>query len=149
MMDLVEQVHSTHHPVDFEGWYKDQKPEAVRFAKLFCSTRLPKFLNVCISLSPFIPLFLSPLSSFPFPSSPLVLSPLLHINSSVLVLREGDYQIRLAVPRRRHPHLCGHLTLLCHARYSRREEKESGGKGKRGAGEGRERNEEKKKKEEY
>jgi len=43
--DLVEEVHSTHHPVDKGGWYKDQVPESVRFAKTFCETRMPKFLE--------------------------------------------------------------------------------------------------------
>jgi len=43
--DLVEEVHSTHHPVDKGGWYKDQRPESIRFAEHFCKDRMPKFLK--------------------------------------------------------------------------------------------------------
>ena len=42
--DLVDEVHGTHHPIDSGLTYEDQKPEALRCAKAFCSTRLPKYL---------------------------------------------------------------------------------------------------------
>ena len=43
--DMVTEAHDTHHPVDTGSYYEDQKPEALRRAREFCSTRLPKFLN--------------------------------------------------------------------------------------------------------
>jgi glutathione S-transferase len=43
--DLVDEVHNTHHPVDGALFYEDQKPEALRCAQAFCSTRLPKYLQ--------------------------------------------------------------------------------------------------------
>ena len=43
--DMVTEAHDTHHPVDAGSYYEDQKPEALRRAREFCSTRLPKFLN--------------------------------------------------------------------------------------------------------
>ena len=43
--DLVDEVHNTHHPVDSALFYEDQKPEALRCAQAFCSTRLPKYLQ--------------------------------------------------------------------------------------------------------
>jgi len=43
--DMVTEAHDTHHPVDTGAYYEDQKPEALRRAREFCSTRLPKFLN--------------------------------------------------------------------------------------------------------
>ena len=42
--DLVDEVHGTHHPIASGLSYEDQKPEALRCAKAFCSTRLPKYL---------------------------------------------------------------------------------------------------------
>ncbi len=44
LCDLVDEVHDTHHPVDIGLTYQDQQPEALRCAKAFCSTRLPKYL---------------------------------------------------------------------------------------------------------
>ena len=43
--DMVTEAHDTHHPVDTGSYYEDQKPEALRRAREFCSTRMPKFLN--------------------------------------------------------------------------------------------------------
>ena len=43
--DMVTEAHDTHHPVDTGSYYEDQKPEALRRAREFCRTRLPKFLN--------------------------------------------------------------------------------------------------------
>ncbi|XAH25425.1 glutathione S-transferase [Xylophilus sp. GW821-FHT01B05] len=45
LCDLVVEAHDTHHPVGSGLYYEDQKPEALRRAQAFCSTRLPKFLN--------------------------------------------------------------------------------------------------------
>lgn len=42
--DLVDEVHDTHHPIDSDLTYEEQKPEALRCARAFCSTRLPKYL---------------------------------------------------------------------------------------------------------
>lgn len=43
--DLVTEAHDTHHPVDVNLHYEDQKPEAKRRALAFCSDRMPKFLG--------------------------------------------------------------------------------------------------------
>ncbi|MEP7099168.1 MAG: glutathione S-transferase [Burkholderiales bacterium] len=43
--DMVTEAHDTHHPVATNLYYEDQKPEALRRAKEFCSERLPKFLQ--------------------------------------------------------------------------------------------------------
>jgi glutathione S-transferase len=43
--DMVVEAHDTHHPVGIGLYYEDQKPEALRRAKEFCSERLPKFLQ--------------------------------------------------------------------------------------------------------
>jgi glutathione S-transferase len=43
--DMVAEAHDTHHPVDVELYYEDQKPEALRRAAAFCRKRLPKFLQ--------------------------------------------------------------------------------------------------------
>lgn len=43
--DMVAEAHDTHHPVGIGLYYEDQKPEAMRRAKEFCSTRIPKFLQ--------------------------------------------------------------------------------------------------------
>ena len=45
IMDLVFEVHETHHPVDTGLYYEDQKPEAKRRAKGFTAARIPKFLD--------------------------------------------------------------------------------------------------------
>ena len=42
--DLVDEAHHTHHPVASGLYYEDQKPEALRCAKAFCSERMPKYL---------------------------------------------------------------------------------------------------------
>lgn len=42
--DMVTEAHDTHHPVGVDLYYEDQKPEALRRAKEFCTARLPKFL---------------------------------------------------------------------------------------------------------
>ena len=43
--DLVDEVHSTHHPIASALPYEDQKPEALRRAEAFCGTRLPQYLQ--------------------------------------------------------------------------------------------------------
>jgi glutathione S-transferase len=43
--DMVTEAHDTHHPVGGSLYYEDQKPEAERRAKEFCSVRMPKFLQ--------------------------------------------------------------------------------------------------------
>ena len=43
--DWLVEVHDTHHPVGSGLYYEDQKPEALRRAKDFRDTRLPKFLG--------------------------------------------------------------------------------------------------------
>ncbi len=43
--DMVAEAHDTHHPVGAGLYYEEQKPEALRRAKEFCSTRMPKYLQ--------------------------------------------------------------------------------------------------------
>lgn len=43
--DLVGEAHDTHHPLSVNLYYEDQKAEAVRRARDFRQSRLPKFLN--------------------------------------------------------------------------------------------------------
>ena len=43
--DMVTEAHDTHHPLGAGLYYEDQKPEALRRAKEFCCTRLPKYLQ--------------------------------------------------------------------------------------------------------
>lgn len=43
--DLVAEAHDTHHPIDVELYYEDQKPEAQRRATGFRRDRIPKFLG--------------------------------------------------------------------------------------------------------
>ena len=43
--DMVAEAHDTHHPVGAGLYYEDQKPEALRRAKEFCSARMPKYLQ--------------------------------------------------------------------------------------------------------
>jgi len=43
--DIVSEAHDTHHPVGTGLYYEDQKPEALRSAKAFCTERIPKYLH--------------------------------------------------------------------------------------------------------
>ena len=43
--DMVTEAHDTHHPISGELHYEDQQPEALRRAKVFCQSRLPKYLR--------------------------------------------------------------------------------------------------------
>jgi glutathione S-transferase len=45
IVDLVAEVHDTHHPVSTALYYEDQKPEARRRSASFVAQRLPKFLG--------------------------------------------------------------------------------------------------------
>jgi len=42
--DLVVESYNSHHPIDEDMWFHEQKPEAMHRAKVFRETRLPKFL---------------------------------------------------------------------------------------------------------
>ena len=43
--DMVTEAHDTHHPISSSLYYEDQRPEALRRARAFCSERMPKFLQ--------------------------------------------------------------------------------------------------------
>jgi glutathione S-transferase len=43
--DAVSEAHDTHHPIGVGLYYEDQKPEALRRAKEFCTARMPKYLQ--------------------------------------------------------------------------------------------------------
>ncbi|ESR26747.1 glutathione S-transferase [Lutibaculum baratangense] len=43
--DLVAEAHDAHHPVGSDLYYEDQKDEALRRAKDFRETRIPKYLS--------------------------------------------------------------------------------------------------------
>jgi glutathione S-transferase len=45
LIDLLDEVHDTHHPVSTELYYEAQRPAARRAAELFRRRRLPKFLG--------------------------------------------------------------------------------------------------------
>ncbi len=45
IMDLVVEIHDTHHPIGSGLYYEDQKPEAVRRAEDFRTQRAPKFYS--------------------------------------------------------------------------------------------------------
>jgi glutathione S-transferase len=43
--DLTVEAHDTHHPVDVNAYFEEQRPEARRRAAAFRQQRLPKFLD--------------------------------------------------------------------------------------------------------
>ena len=43
--DFVLEVHNTHHPISNALWYRDQKPEAKKYAASFLKHRAPKYLG--------------------------------------------------------------------------------------------------------
>ncbi len=43
--DLVAELYNSHHPIDEDLYFHEQKPEAVHRARVFRQTRLPKFLG--------------------------------------------------------------------------------------------------------
>jgi glutathione S-transferase len=45
MLDLLDEVHCTHHPIAVSLYYQDQRKEARRRAAPFIAERLPKFLG--------------------------------------------------------------------------------------------------------
>jgi len=45
ILDLVDEIHDTHHPMSVAEAYEAQRPEAARRARAFVALRLPKFLG--------------------------------------------------------------------------------------------------------
>lgn len=45
LLDLLGEIHDTHHPIGGGLYYDDQKPEALRRAADFRASRLPKYLG--------------------------------------------------------------------------------------------------------
>ncbi|MBM3573020.1 MAG: glutathione S-transferase [Alphaproteobacteria bacterium] len=45
VMDLVKEIHNTHHPIASELYYEDQKREARRYSTEFWRRRVPKYLS--------------------------------------------------------------------------------------------------------
>ena len=43
--DWLSEVHETHHPIASSLYYEQQKPEALRRARIFLAERLPKFMR--------------------------------------------------------------------------------------------------------
>jgi len=43
--DWLAEAHDTHHPIAASLYYEDQKPEAMRRARIFLKERLPKFMR--------------------------------------------------------------------------------------------------------
>lgn len=43
--DFVLEAHNTHHPISNALWYRDQKPEAKKYAASFLRHRAPKYLG--------------------------------------------------------------------------------------------------------
>jgi glutathione S-transferase len=45
LVDLIDEIHDTHHPIAGSLYYEEQKPEALRRAADFRAHRLPKFMR--------------------------------------------------------------------------------------------------------
>ena len=45
VLDVVDEAHDTHHPVNVKLYYEQQKPEAKKRAKAFTEERMPAFLG--------------------------------------------------------------------------------------------------------
>lgn len=45
IMDFINEIHDTHHPVSVSLYYEDQKQEAARRSRYFIDERLPKFMG--------------------------------------------------------------------------------------------------------
>lgn len=45
IIDIVAETYNSHHPIDEDLYFHEQKPEAIHRADVFRRTRLPKFLN--------------------------------------------------------------------------------------------------------
>ncbi len=43
--DIVKEVYNSHHPIDEDKWFHEQKDEAIARAAVFRRDRLPKFLG--------------------------------------------------------------------------------------------------------
>lgn len=43
--DIVKEVYSSHHPIDEDKWFHEQKDEAIARSAIFRRDRMPKFLN--------------------------------------------------------------------------------------------------------
>jgi glutathione S-transferase len=43
--DLVKEAYNSHHPIDEDKWFHEQKNEAIARAMVFRRNRMPKFLN--------------------------------------------------------------------------------------------------------
>jgi glutathione S-transferase len=43
--DIVQEVYNTHHPIDEDKWWYEQKDEAIARAAVFRRDRMPKFLD--------------------------------------------------------------------------------------------------------
>jgi glutathione S-transferase len=104
--DLVTEAHDTHHPVDTGLHYEEQKPEALRRAQAFCSTRLPKYL----------PWFEHIMAHNPAGPRHLVGGKLSYADLSLFQVVEG---LRYAFPKASAPVLAGTpLVLQLHERVA-------------------------------
>jgi glutathione S-transferase len=45
IMDLVKEIHDTHHPISSQLYYEDQRKEAKRYTEAFWQHRVPKLLG--------------------------------------------------------------------------------------------------------
>lgn len=45
LLDFVDEIHGTHHPIAGSLYYRDQKREAKRYTRYFREERVPKFLG--------------------------------------------------------------------------------------------------------
>lgn len=43
--DIVKEVYNSHHPIDEDKWFHEQKEEAIQRAAVFRKNRMPKFLG--------------------------------------------------------------------------------------------------------
>src|SRR4029077_1254433 len=43
--DIVQEVYNSHHPIDEDKWFHEQKDEAIARAAVFRRDRMPKFLG--------------------------------------------------------------------------------------------------------
>ena len=44
--DIVKEVYNSHHPIDEDKWFHEQKDEAIARAAVFRADRMPKFLDL-------------------------------------------------------------------------------------------------------
>ncbi|MEM7250487.1 MAG: glutathione S-transferase family protein [Pseudomonadota bacterium] len=51
ILDCVDEVHDTHHPISVADYYEDQKPEALKRTRAFVDSRLPLRLKYLERLS--------------------------------------------------------------------------------------------------